>query len=74
LKLFEGSSRLKPEKERLEVENEELQDKIEKMKNDHFPQTSKLNKQINDITNERDLLEQELKTAEGNNAKLMERL
>jgi predicted Rossmann fold nucleotide-binding protein DprA/Smf involved in DNA uptake len=74
LKLFEGSSRLKPEKERLEVENEELQDKIEKMKNDQLRQTSKLNKQINDITNERDLLEQELKTAEGNNAKLMERL
>lgn len=63
MKVFEGSSRLKADKERLELENEELLEKIEKMKNDHLRQTSKLNKQFNDITNERDLLEQELKTA-----------
>lgn len=44
------------------------------MKNDHQRQINKLNKQINDVINERDLLEQELKTAEGNNSKLMDRL
>lgn len=44
------------------------------MKNDQVRQINKLNKQINDISNERDLLELELKTAESNNAKLMERL
>lgn len=44
------------------------------MKNDQVRQVNKLNKQINDISNERDLLELELKTAESNNSKLMERL
>ncbi len=41
------------------------------MKNDHQRQMSKLNKQINDLTNDKELLEMEVQRAMSNNDKLM---
>jgi hypothetical protein len=41
------------------------------MKNDHQRQMSKLNKQINDLTNDKELLEMEAQRAMSNNDKLM---
>jgi chaperonin cofactor prefoldin len=47
---------------------------VEKMRNDHQRQMNKLNKQINDLTNDKELLEMEMQRAVSNNEKLMERL
>lgn len=44
------------------------------MRNDHQRQMNKLNKQINDLTNDKELLEMEMQRAVSNNEKLMERL
>ena len=44
------------------------------MRNDHQRQMNKLNKQINDLTNDKELLEMEMQRAVSNNDKLMERL